>query len=348
MIFDKMLDKPSIWLDATGPYPEIVLSSRVRYARNLIQYPFVQRAKVSDLKAILDVVRKAASDSELLKGSTFIEMRSISQLDKKFLLERHLVSYEMVGDNKDRGLIISEDEKSIIMINEEDHIRLQTFASGLDLFTVYTFLDKIDDELGRNLDYAFSNEWGYLTACPTNVGTGLRASVLLHLPGLVLTKEIEKVLRGVTQIGLSVRGLYGEGTEVKGNFFQVSNQTTMGKKEEDIIKGLDKVVRGLIEYERNARNTLLNDASPQVEDKIFRAYGLLKNARILSSDEVINLTSAVRLGVGLGMIKNISMKTLNEVLIISQPAHLQKIFGKKMDTEERDVIRANYIRERII
>lgn len=347
MVLEDLIKTPGEWLQAKGPHSEIVLSSRVRLARNLSLFPFVKRAKVSDLKEILFQMEEISSQSQIFNEGLFLKLRELSPMDLQFLQERHLISLEMSEDSSESGVIVGKLEKYALMINEEDHLRLQSFTSGLKLKEAYGILNGLDDELERSLDYAFSDEFGYLTACPTNTGTGMRASVLIHLPALVLTKEIEKVLRGVSQVGLAVRGLYGEGTEVKGNFFQVSNQTTLGRSEEDIIQGLEKVTKQIIEYERHARDTVLESARPQIEDKIFRALGILRSARLLTSEEVLNLSSAVRLGVSAGTVKSVGLKTLNELLIFTQPAHLQRLFGTEMEPATRDMKRAEYVRERL-
>ncbi|KPJ50525.1 hypothetical protein AMJ40_02665 [candidate division TA06 bacterium DG_26] len=347
-MIENLVKKSAVWLNGKGPHAEVVLSSRVRLARNLVEYPFVHRAKVEQLRKIGTAVKNSLQKVDYLKKANILPLHSLHPLDRHLLVERHLVSYDLIKHTKERVLVLSEDEKLTVIVNEEDHLRLQTFASGLDLSDAYRLIDRVDSDLESELDYAFSDQFGYLTACPTNVGTGMRASVLLHLPALVLTKEINKFLRAVSQLGISVRGLYGEGTEVKGNFFQVSNQVTLGKREEDILAELEKIVKDIIGYETGARETLLKDARAFVEDKIFRAYGIIKNARILTSDEVINLFSAVRLGIGLGMIESVDVGTLNELLIFTQPAHLQRLFGKEMRPDERDIARANYVRERIL
>ena len=337
----------SKWLEATGPFSEIVLSSRVRLARNLSNFHFVHRARVKDLKEIISRCKSAAEATSHLEGGFYVDVKGLLPVDLQFLVERHLISLEMAGNGKSRGLIVGQGEVLSLMINEEDHIRLQAFASGLQLERAYELASDLDDALENRLEYAFSEKWGFLTACPTNTGTGLRGSVLIHLPGLVLTKDIDKVLRGVSQVGLAVRGFYGEGSEVEGNFFQVSNQTTLGRSEEDIISSLNKVAKQIIEYERNAREMLVASARPEVEDKIWRAFGILTNARTLTSDEIINLCSAVRLGVGLGIMRSISTKDLNELLVLTQPAHLQKIFDAEMEPQERDVKRAEYVRNKL-
>ncbi len=345
---EEFINKSATWLNGKGPDAEVVLSSRVRLARNLTSYPFVHRAKISQLKKIVAAVKNSLQEIGYLKRARLLDLHSFSPLDRRLLVERHLVSHELTKRTRERILVLNKNEDITIIVNEEDHLRLQAFASGLDLYEAYRLVDQVDSELESELDYAFSDSFGFLTACPTNVGTGMRASVLLHLPALVLTKEIDKILRAVSQLGISVRGLYGEGTEVKGNFFQISNQITLGKKEEDILAELEKIVKDIITYERDARDTLLKDARAFIEDKIFRAYGIIKNARILTSDEVINLLSAVRLGIGLDMIDSVDISTLNEMLIFAQPAHLQRLFGKEMKPDERDIARASYVRERIL
>jgi protein arginine kinase len=231
------------------------------------------------------------------------------------------------------------------MVNEEDHLRLQAIQSGFQPKNAWRIINRIDSELSIHFVFAFSDQFGYLTACPTNTGTGLRASVLIHLPALVLTQEIDKVLRGIAQVGLTVRGLYGEGTAVSGNLFQISNQTTLGQSEEDIIDSLEQVTKQIIGYEEDARATMRRDAKVQIEDKIWRAYGILKSARVLTSQEFMNLTSAVRLGVAMGMIADVKIRTLNQLIIWTQPSHLQKRAGQSMGPEERDVYRADFVRK---
>lgn len=347
-MIDKLINQSASWLSGKGPDAEVVLSSRVRLARNLTRYPFVHRAKTEQLRRIGTTVKNSLRKIGYLEQASLLELHSLLPLDRFFLAERHLISHDLIQHTRERILILNENENVTIIVNEEDHLRLQAFTSGLDLYEAYRLIDQVDSELEAELDYAFSDSFGYLTACPTNVGTGMRASVLLHLPALALTKEIDKILRAVSQLGISVRGLYGEGTEVKGNFFQISNQITLGKREEDILAELEKMVRDIITYEHGARETLLRDARAFIEDKIFRAYGIIKNARILTSDEIISLFSAVRLGIGLGLVDSVDISTLNELLVFTQPAHLQRLFGKEMKPDERDIARANYVRERVL
>jgi len=265
------------------------------------------------------------------------------------LLERHLISRELAGEGgatptHGAGLFLGSSDTIGLMVNEEDHLRLQVLASGLQLVGAYHRLDELDEELGALLPFAYHQEYGFLTSCPTNVGTGLRASILVHLPGLVLTKEITKVLQGINQLGLTFRGLYGEGSEVVGNFFQISNQTTLGKSEEDLIEHLQKVVGQVIQYEEKARSVLLRDAPTVIEDKIWRAYGLLRYARSLSFDEVMNLLSGVRLGVSMNLLRGVRVYTLNKIMIYAQRAHLEQAAGHSLTEAEADLHRATYVR----
>jgi len=337
------------WLDASGPSSDIVLSTRVRLARNLQQKPFGPRARGQEREAVLDRIKASAGTLSRLSGASILDLQEIAPRARKILLERRLVSRELLGGEKavpQRGaaVILSSRDPLSIMVNEEDHLRLQSLFSGLRLHDGWDLVDRVDDELGQELPFAFHPEFGYLTSCPTNVGTGLRASVLMHLPGLVLTKEIGKVLQGLNQVGLTFRGLYGEGSEVVGNFFQVSNQTTLGKTEEDLVDHLDRLVRQVIQYERQARQVLMKEAPAETEDKIWRAYGLLRFARSLSFEEMINLLSGIRLGVGLKLLPDLRVYTLNKIMIFSQRAHLEQAAGRDLPPPERDAHRASFVR----
>ncbi len=337
------------WLDASGPSSDIVLSTRVRLARNLQGNAFGPRARVNDREAVLNRVRTASRASSFLSGSTLWELAEVEPRVRSILLERRLVSRDLLrgeAGSPPRGaaVLLSGRDPLTVMVNEEDHLRLQSLLSGLRLHEAWSLVDRLDEELGQDLPMAYHHEFGFLTSCPTNVGTGLRASVLMHLPGLVLTKEIGKVLKGLNQVGLTFRGLYGEGSEVVGNFFQVSNQTTLGKTEEDLVDHLDQIVKQVIEYERKARQTLLKEASAVTEDKIWRAYGLLRFARTLSFEEMINLLSGVRLGVGLKLLPDLRVYTLNKLMIYSQQAHLEQAAGRDLPPHECDAHRATFVR----
>ncbi len=337
------------WLDASGEHADIVLSTRVRLARNLQGHAFGPRARVNDREAVLRQVRDTSEKVDLLRGSTVMRLADVESRTRRLLLERRLVSRELLGENggqpaRGTAVLLSSAQPLSVMVNEEDHLRLQSLASGLRLQQAWSLVDRLDEDLGGELSYAFHHEFGFLTSCPTNVGTGLRASVLMHLPALVLTKEIGKVLQGLGQVGLTFRGLYGEGSEVVGNFFQVSNQTTLGKTEEDLVDHLDKIVRQVIQYETQARQVLLRDAAQVTEDKIWRAYGLLRYARSLSFEELMNLLSGVRLGVSLKLLPDLRVYTLNKVMIFTQAAHLEEAAGRDLPPAECDAHRAAFVR----
>ena len=333
------------WLDGKGPAADVVLSTRVRLARNLKEVPFTHRAREEQMAMVYSSVVSAVRKTPALVSSTALPMRELTPLDRQFLVERHLISHDLAENGRLRGLLLVPDESVSAMVNEEDHLRLQSLASGFQLRSAWEAVNTIDDDLGQDLDYAFSDDLGYLTACPTNAGTGMRASVLIHLPSLVLTKQIGRVLQGITQVGLAVRGFYGEGSQIMGNFFQISNQTTLGQSERETVESLERVTRQIIDYEQRARDELLKDARVQIEDKIWRAYGALRHSRVISSSEVINLSSAVRFGVALQMDGLASVQTLNELLIRTQPAHIQLAFGREMEQRERNVVRAEYVRK---
>ncbi len=338
------------WLDTTGPHSDIVLSTRVRIARNLQGFPFPVRTRASDRTAVLATIREAVESKSLLPDAVFIEIEGLSSRLRELLLERHLVSRELIGQNGAEppaagALVISAREPVGLMINEEDHLRLQSLTSGFNPEDTWQRVDQLDEKLGSELSYAFHHEFGHLTSCPTNCGTGLRTSVLIHLPGLVLTKEINKVLQGISQVGLTFRGLYGEGSEVVGNLFQVSNQTTLGKSETDLIDHLQKIAGQVIEYERRARAVLLRDAPNVIEDKVWRAFGLLRYGRSLAFDEMMNLLSGVRLGLSLKLLSGPSVYVLNRIMIFAQNAHLEEASEGTLSASELDIHRARYVRE---
>jgi protein arginine kinase len=347
MQLDDLLKQTSEWLKATGAESEIVMSSRIRFARNLKGLAFSHWADEKQRKEILAKAKQVLLKNNYLKNSLFLVMDEIDELDQQFLVERHLVSRELTASGNCKAVDISEKELFSIMINEEDHLRLQVIQSGLELKESLRLLDKLDNELQGDFDYACNSKWGYLTACPTNVGTGMRASVMIHLPALVMTKRIGKVLESIARINLAVRGLYGEGTEASGNFFQISNQITLGHSEQELVDNIERVIKQVIEYEKRAREILLKNSRRQLEDKIWRAYGILANARIISSLETIGLLSAVRLGVNLSIVDKVDIETINKLFITTQPAHLQKIEGRRLDPQERDLKRADLLRDKL-
>lgn len=347
MKIDQLLSSPSEWVRAEGPNSKIVLSSRVRLARNLRNMPFPGWAKKAERQRTLEVIRPVVEGLPEMASSFSDSMDNIPALDKQMLVERHLISREHAAKNVGSGVVINDKETICVMINEEDHLRMQAIKSGLQLKNVFKIIDKVDTELEEDLDFAFSPRLGYLTACPTNVGTGMRASAMVHLPAMVLSEQINQVVQAVNKLGLAVRGLYGEGTEALGNVFQVSNQTTLGEKESDVIDRLNKVILQIIEHEENARITLLEKKPRLVYDQVGRAYGVLSNAHSVSSKEALNLLSLMRMGVDLELLPATVRATVDELFILAQPAHVQKAAERKLTAEERDILRADLLRERL-
>lgn len=325
------------WLSATGPHSEIVISSRARIARNLKAFKFdikLTEKEAENLLVLISEVIKTSADGE------FLDFSLLSPLAIQSLLESHLISPDFATSKKKRGLYLSESGNCAIMINEEDHLRIQAMTSGFDFNGSFRIADGIDQIFDSQLDLAYDENFGYLSSCPTNVGTGLRVSAFLHLPGLVLTKEIEKVLRGAMTIGLAVRGLFGEGSDIRGNLFQISNQATIGSSEDEIIETLKRPTEQIIEYELKARESLSKHAPLELEDKIYRSLAILRAARLLNSVEATNLLSAVRLGVEMEILKDISLSTINRLMILLRPANLQIQIGRPLTPNERDAERA--------
>jgi protein arginine kinase len=336
------------WLDASGQHSDIVLSTRIRLARNLEGYAFTGRARDGERLRVLAQVREAVGEIGMLQESVLFRLDEMAPTDRALLHERHLVSKELAGLDAQHplrcGAAVFLSDGLGVMVNEEDHLRLQALRSGFALQEAFATIDRLDRELGTRVPYSFHSEFGFLTACPTNVGTGLRASVLIHLPGLVHTKEMGRVLTGLQQMGLTYRGLYGEGSEVVGNYFQISNQTTLGRSEEELLDHLLRVVGSVIEREEEARRVLLRDAGYIIEDKLWRAYGTLRYARSLTFDEAMNFLSGVRLAVGLKLVTGLSVYTLNKLLIYSQAAHLAYVEGRPLTESETNLARARYVR----
>jgi protein arginine kinase len=330
-----------------GPHDRIVMSSRVRLARNLRGAAFPGWAKKPERIKVLEAIRPAVESLPELKEAFSEVMDNLGSLDKQILVERHLISREHAAKSSGSGLVLNREETSCVMINEEDHLRMQALRPGLQLKQAWGAIDNLDSALEKKLDYAFDNELGYLTACPTNLGTGIRVSAMLHLPGLVLAEQINPIIQSVNKLGLAVRGLYGEGTEALGNVFQVSNQMTLGESEATIIDRLEKALLQIIECEENARQKLLEGKPKTVYNHIGRAYGILANAHSISSKETMNLLSLMRLGVDLGLFLGADRSLVDELFLVTQPAHLQKQFSDKLSAEERDLIRADMVRERL-
>ena len=347
MQINNLLGHSSEWLRGTGPNSDIVISSRIRLARNISKIPFTNKAEKEDLELVLGSVKAAVSEMDLLKDMAFVRLEDTDNIDRQFLVERHLMSQEHSAHPQNKALVIDPEEVVAIMVNEEDHLRIQVMQSGLDLLEAWQIINKVDDELSKKINYAFSDEWGYLTACPTNTGTGMRGSVMLHLPVLVMTRQINKVLQAIAKLSFTTRGLYGEGTQAAGNFFQVSNQVSLGHSEREIIDNINGLILQIIEQEHQARNSLMQQNKAKIEDKIFRSLGTLKSAYIISSNETMELLSMVRLGQDLGIIKDIDRHTINELFLLTQPAHLQKLENKKLSSDERDLKRAQLIRKKL-
>jgi len=336
------------WLRGNGPMSEIVISSRIRLARNLAGHNFLSKCSRAQRTAIEQKVRGVVLDGEIAAGTFYVDLADAPEIDRQLLVERHLISKPHAHAEGARGVAVGDEESVSIMVNEEDHLRIQVLKSGLQLEEAWEQINKIDDVLENQLDFAFHPRFGYLTACPTNVGTGIRVSVMLHLPALKLTGEIEKVFRAAKDMKLAVRGLYGEGTEATGDFYQISNQTTLGKVEEDIIQDFRHVViPKIIDYEHNARRMLAAERTISLDDKIHRAVGLLRSARLITSEEVLYALSHLRMGVNLGRVPGIETRTINEVLLMTQPAHLQKLVGKKLEGDARRAARADFIRKKL-
>ncbi|HHY78657.1 MAG TPA: protein arginine kinase [Clostridiales bacterium] len=333
------------WITQEGPQNEIVLSSRVRLARNIVNTPFPSYLSIEDAHKLINQVKEAV-DRDGTQSYMLYNMDSMSALDKQVLLEKHLISPDLAKSTKGAALV-SEDGLISIMINEEDHIRIQSILPGLQMKNAWDLGDKVDDLLEETLDYSYDEKLGYLTCCPTNVGTGMRASSMVHLPALNMIGNISKILQTVTQIGLTIRGMYGEGTEFQGNLFQISNQITLGLSEDEIVENINAVTTQIVEKEREARNILMNNNRIQLEDRVWRAWGILKNARVITSQEAMKLLSDVRLGMDLGIIKNLTVTQLNEIMIETQPANVQKYAGEELTPEARDIIRAEIIRKKL-
>jgi len=339
----------SSWMNVEGPESDIVLTSRIRLARNLKEYSFPTIFSNDESNEIIQRIDQNFANMYIdqVGKLEMLYMDQLQPLQKRVLVEKHLVSPHLAEDSTNGGCLLSENEEVSIMVNEEDHIRIQCIFPGLQLDRALSLANEIDNRLEQQLDYAYDEKWGYLTSCPTNVGTGMRASVMMHLPGLILTQQMNRIVPAINQLGLVVRGIYGEGSEALGNIFQISNQTTLGKSEMDIVEDLTSVVKQIISQERSAREALAKTSGIQLEDRVFRSYGVLANSRIIESKEAARCLSDVRLGIDMGYIKNVSKNILNELMIITQPGFLQQYAGGPLRPFDRDVRRATLIRERL-
>jgi protein arginine kinase len=339
----------SQWMNGEGADSDVVISSRVRIARNIRSLPFPMMANPAQSLSAMEQLLGVAESGRLngLGKIEVIRLSDITELDKLVLVEKHLISPNLANESRNGALILSPNEDISIMVNEEDHLRIQCLCSGFQVREAWDWASKIDDIFEEQVDYAFDEKHGYLTSCPTNVGTGIRASIMMHLPALVMTGQINRILSAVTQVGLTVRGLYGEGSEATGNLFQVSNQITLGQSEQEIIENLFQVARQIIEHEKSARSKLLTESRPRVEDRVRRSFGVLTQAIIMDTKEASQRLSDIRLGVHLGLLPGVNAQTLNELLVSTQPGFLQQTFGEALSPEQRDMTRAELIRSRL-
>ncbi len=336
------------WLKGTGPESDIVISSRIRLARNLADFPFIRRCSDEDRLSIERTVRSRMESIADWEEIRYIDIEQLTDIDRQFLVERQLISREIADGEGSRAVAIDPGERYSVMVNEEDHLRIQVMNSGLDLESAWAQIDSLDDRLEGAILYAFHPRYGYLTACPTNVGTGLRVSVMLHLPALVITRQIEKVFRSMQKINVTVRGLYGEGSQYTGDFYQVSNQITLGRTERELLGLVGKeVVPRIIEYERKARDFLLHHGEQDLHDDVSRALGILSTAKKISSEETMHYLSKVRMGVNLGLIESLPVGMINKLFIHTQPAHLQKLQGRPLGSTDRNVERASYLQRHL-
>jgi protein arginine kinase len=331
------------WLKGSGPESDIVMSSRIRLARNLADFPFVRRCSDIDRANIEATVREHMLRDPRLAALEFINVAQLDDIDRQLLVERQLISRELAESEGARTVAIDHQERHSVMINEEDHLRIQVMQSGFDVQNAWEKINELDDLIETQLNYAFHERLGYLTACPTNVGTGMRVSVMVHLPALVISQQIDKAFRSLNRINLVVRGLHGEGSQALGDFYQISNQITLGKTEEDLVRRVCDVVPALLSYERKARDFLLKENHHDLFDQVSRAYGTLQNAQKIGSEEAMHLLSRVRLGINLGLIDDLDISTVNKLIVQTQPAHLQKLTRPIESNSQRDVERANYL-----
>jgi protein arginine kinase len=344
MTISSLLATPSELTDTASSKSAIVLMTRIRLARNLAGKPFPGWAREAQRNEVLAVCQEALLASAPMKRGAHAAVSELTDLEKQMLVERHLISRELSGSSSGSGVVINKDQTVSVMINEEDHLRIQVLRSGFQLKKAWTFINALDSELEARLDYAFSPRLGYLTACPTNLGTGMRASAMMHLPALVIAGQMEKIVRAVNQLGMVVRGLFGEGSDASGSIFQISNQTTLGESEEAIIKRLGSVLESIIEHELNARAKLLETDATKLFDKIGRAYGILQNSHQLTSTEAMNLLSLLRLGIDLGVFPEDGRAVIDRLFIEAQPGHIQQKTQHDLESHQRDIVRAERLR----
>lgn len=346
-LINELAERPVFWLSGAGEECDIIISSRVRLARNLNDYLFKELESEENLVSILKTITDAIAQMSCFSGYVSLNMNSLSALEKKLLVERRLVSPNFAEEKRPCCIVVGPEEKISVMINEEDHLRIQAMQPALNLKEAWRHICEIDTELSEHLNFAFSEQFGYLTACPTNVGTGLRASIFIHLPALTATGKIHNIIQEIGSSEITLRGFYGEGTRTLGDIHQVSNQLTLGRIEQKIIDRMHTVAVELARREREERHKLLQEQSFQTMDRIVRAQALLTVARLLDSKEMLQHISDVRYGATLGLVEPPEYALFNELLVYTQPAHLQKIHRKTMSSHERDIVRAEYVRNRI-
>ncbi len=346
MVVDELMKRSSAWLSPRRS-SGVVISSRIRLARNVHGVAFPRWAGDDECKRLFERLSGVLTSLSLLDDALVLPISELSPVDRDVLRERRLMSPEMTDTGGGSGLVVAKKQRVAVMINEEDHLRLQVMRPGLDLTSAWRMLDRIDSELEQRVVYAFSPKLGYLTACPSNVGTGMRVSVMLHLPGLKLLDEIERVVKGLNRMGMAVRGTFGEGSDAFGNMYQVSNQTTLGMSERDTVARIQDVAETLVQLEQNARARMMEQRELHVMDYINRAMGVLKYAQIISSGEALDLLSGLRLGLEFGILGGVGMTRFNELMLVTQPGHLQKAATHLLSVDERDALRAQLLRRKL-
>ncbi|MFH1878476.1 MAG: protein arginine kinase [Candidatus Omnitrophota bacterium] len=346
MEIDDLISRKCEWIGGKGPKAGIAISTRVRLARNIEGHVYFSRADKAGRGKTMDTVIAAAKRMMFFKPAVKIMMADTSDLDRGFLMERHLISREMMEDTWGRALILSDNDVLSAMVNEEDHMRFQVIKSGFDIMEAWRIVDSVDTEMSKYLPMDFSNRFGYLTSCPTNTGTGLRVSVMLHLSALVMTGQIENLFSAISKLGFTMRGFYGEGTQALGDFFQISNQVSLGHSETDILDSLERIIGRIIAQEEKTRANLMSDRKKNINARIGKSYETLKNAEIITANETVKLLSAVRLGADMGLIKDVTIQDVNEALLFSQPAHMEKMSAARGASEEIDIKRADLLREK--
>ena len=336
------------WLRGDGPESDIVISSRIRIARNVVGFPLKARLSSEHEGALCSVLRKHVTEGLADEGLEYQDLQTLDEIDRLLLVERHLISLDHANASGARGVMANDTGSLALMLNEEDHLRIQVLGAGLSIDELFERTNRVGSSLESVLDFAFHPRFGYLTSCPTNVGTGMRISVMLHLPALMFSKQIEKVFNAVSRMNLAVRGFYGEGTKALSDFYQISNQVTLGQAPEKLLESVRPVLPKIVRFEREVRDKILSSERVVLEDRIWRAYGTLTHARSMSSDEAFQLLSMIRMGVHLGLLRDLEIEVVNQLFLMSQPGHLQKLHGEgPLEQKERDVVRAQLIRERL-